>query len=305
MDVGSGSTKIKIALVDTCEIKILKVLAEDQAAIAFKENIDASGNLNSKFIREASEKISALAENAVRNGVPLGQLAVVATQAAREAKNIDELKSGLASKNIVFTVISQQEEAELGHQAAALASQLKRSDFTSFDIGGGSFQLVNESGTVKMLGGHLASISFKNHVLTAIQKRASGQSPNPIRKPHASLAIQYAYDYSNRLASTAKGFEIKKTVVGIGGVFGSSIRNQLRLSNSEPVTTTALEIEIPKLIQRTPKDLVGPFADTESTNLLLVLGLMKGLRIKEVLVFKANLTDGVLVTPEYYRRFVN
>ena len=70
MDVGSGSTKIKIALVDTCEIKILKVLAEDQVAIAFKENIDASGNLNSKFIREASEKISALAENAVRNGVP-------------------------------------------------------------------------------------------------------------------------------------------------------------------------------------------------------------------------------------------
>jgi exopolyphosphatase/guanosine-5'-triphosphate,3'-diphosphate pyrophosphatase len=305
MDVGSGSTKIKVALVDICEVKILKVLAEDQAAIAFKENIDTSGNLSSKFMLEANEKIVALAQHAVQNGVPFSELAVVATQAAREAKNIDELKASLARKSIVFTVISQQEEAELGHQAAALVSQLKRNDFTSFDIGGGSFQLVNESGTVKMLGGQLASVSFKNHVLTAIQKRAPGQSPNPIRKSHASLAIQYAYEYSNRLAANAKGFEIKKTVVGIGGVFGSSIRNQLRLSSSEPVTTTALENEIPKLIQRTPKELDGPFADTESTNLLLVLGLMKGLGIKEVSVFKANLTDGVLVTSKYYRRFVN
>jgi exopolyphosphatase/guanosine-5'-triphosphate,3'-diphosphate pyrophosphatase len=305
MDVGSGSTKIKIALVDTCETKILKVLAEDQIAIAFKENIDANSNLNSKFIREASEKIISLADHAVRNGVSPNDLAVVATQAAREAKNIDELKASLASKSIIITVISQQEEAELGHQAAAIASQLKRSEFTTFDIGGGSFQLVNESGAVKMLGGHLASVSFKNHVLTKIQNRTVEQSPNPIGKRHASSAIQYAADYASRLAVAAKGFEIKKNVVGIGGVFGSSIKNQLKLAPSVPVTTMALENEIPKLIKRTPKELSGPYADTESTNALLVLGLMKGLGIKEVFVFKANLTDGVLVTPKYYRRFVN
>lgn len=305
MDVGSGSTKIKVAVVDICEIKILKVLAEDQIAIAFKENIDKDGNLNSKFMSEASEKILALAELATRNGISLDQLAVVATQAAREAGNISELKTNLASKNMVFTVISQQEEAELGHRAAGFASQLKQSDFTSFDIGGGSFQLVNNSGTAKMLGGHLASVSFKNHVLTTIQNRTAGQSPNPIQKSHASSAIQYATAYARRLATAANGFEIKKTVVGIGGVFGNSIRNQLGLSQADPLTTTALENEIPKLIQRTPKDLVGPHADTESTNLLLVLGLMKGLGIKEVLVFKANLTDSVLFTPKYYRRFEN
>jgi hypothetical protein len=165
--------------------------------------------------------------------------------------------------------------------------------------------LVNESGAVKMLGGHLASVSFKNHVLTKIQNRTVEQSPNPIGKRHASSAIQYAADYASRLAVAAKGFEIKKNVVGIGGVFGSSIKNQLKLAPSVPVTTMALENEIPKLIKRTPKELSGPYADTESTNALLVLGLMKGLGIKEVFVFKANLTDGVLVTPKYYRRFVN
>lgn len=302
MDVGSGSTKIKVAVVDSCELKIVKVIKEDQAAIAFKENIGTDGNLPATFMKEASDKIMTLADLAVRNGVPANQIAVVATQAARDSRNIEEFKDLLSSRNLSFTVITQQEEAELGHQAAALASQLKSSEFTSFDIGGGSFQLVNETGPVKMVGGHLASVSFKNHVLTKIQNRTTAQSPNPIRAQHAAAAVKYASDYASRLASGAKGFEVKKKVVGIGGVFGNSIRNQLRLLDAEPVKTENLEKEIPKLIRRTPKDIAGPFADTESTNLLLVLGLMKGLGIKEVHVFKANLTDGVLVNSQFFRR---
>ncbi len=305
MDVGSGSTKIKIAVVDTCEVKVIKVLAEDQVAIAFKENIDIQGNLSTAFIKEASEKIHALSDHAVRNGLSLSQLAVVATQAARESRNIGELKSNLANKGIAFTVISQQEESTLGHLAAAVVSRLKPSDFTSFDIGGGSFQLVNESGQVKMLGGQLASVSFKNYVLTAIQSRTAAQSPNPILPNDANAAIKYAAEYARRLADASKGFVIKNTVVGIGGVFGNSIRNQLRLGQTDHLKVSNLENEIPKLIRRTPKDLVGPYADTESTNLLLVLGLMKGFGIKKVLVFKANLTDGVLFTPQFYRRLAN
>ena len=302
MDVGSGSTKIKVALVDTCEPKILKVIKEDQVAIAFKENIGSDGNLPSTFMNEASDKIVALADQAVRNGVPANQIALVATQAARDARNIEEFKKLLSNQNLSLTVITQQEEAELGHQAAGLASRLKSNEFTSFDIGGGSFQLVNETGPVKMIGGHLASVSFKNHVLTKIQNRTTAQSPNPIREKHAATAIKYASDYASRLASSTKGFEVKKKVVGIGGVFGNSIRNQLRLAEADPVNTAVLEKEIPKLIRRTSKDLVGPFADTESTNLLLVLGLMKGLGIKEVHVFKANLTDGVLINSQFFRR---
>jgi len=303
MDVGSGSTKIKVAVVDTCRLKILKVIKEDHVAIAFKENVGTDSKLPAVFIKEASEKIMSLADQAVRNGVPVNQIAVVATQAARDADNIGELKSLLSSRNLSFTVITQQEEAQLGHQSAGLASQLNLSEFTSFDIGGGSFQLVNEDGPVKMVGGHLASVSFKNHVLTKIQNRTTAQSPNPIHDQHAATAIKYASDYASRMASVSiGGFEIKKKVVGIGGVFGNSIRNQLRLAQSEPVKTEVLEREIPILIRRTQKELVGPFADTESTNLLLVLGLMKGLGIKEVHVFKANLTDGVLINSQFFRR---
>lgn len=301
MDVGSGSTKIKIAVIDTCKLKILKVIAEDQVAIAFKDKIDADGNLPIKFITEAADKITALANHATKSGLPLRDLAVIATQAARDARNIGDLKALLASRSLSLQVISQQEEAEIGHLAAALASKLNPKEFTSLDIGGGSFQLVNEDGGVKMLGGQLASVSFKNHVLTKIQNRPIGQSPNPIQQQDATTAVQHASEYAGRLASSSNEFKIKKLVVGIGGVLGSSIRNQMRLPQGTAITTEALKRKIPQFIRRTPKELNGPYADTESTNLLLVLGLMKGFGINQIQVYKANLTDGMLVSPQFFR----
>ncbi len=302
LDVGSGSTKIKVAIVDHCVRKIVRTLAEDQVQIAFKQNLNADGQLTSEFIKESAGKILVLAELANRLGVPNHQIAVVATQAARETRNIDELRKILGEKNLNFTTISQQDEASIGHLAAALASQLEASDFTSLDIGGGSFQLVNGGENPTMLGGHLASVSFKNHVLLKIQNRNSSQSPNPIRPHHASVAIDYATQYARRLKQSTGKFEIKKTVIGIGGVLGSSIRNQLEIANSDTLEIHHLETAIPKLIKRTPKELQGPYADTETTNLLLVLGLLKGLEIDRVKIFKANLTDGVLLNPQFFPR---
>lgn len=305
MDVGSGSTKIKVALVDFCENQIVQILGEDQAAIAFKENLTPEGTLPRLFLDEAGNRIAILAQLAIRNNVPAEDIVIVGTQASREAKNIDDLTKILKASNLNFRVITQQEEAEIGHQSAAVTSRLAPADFTSFDIGGGSFQLVNDSGAIKMIGGHLASVSFKNHVLTKIQSRNQSQTPNPIKPKHAAQAIKYAEDYAKKLRQSNAKFELRKTVIGIGGVFGNSIRNQLGLQNSDTLKTEMIEKEIPKFSQRTADELKGPYADTETTNLLLVLGLMKGMRIKEIKIYKANLTDGILVNKSFYRRLVN
>ena len=46
----------------------------------------------------------------------------------------------------------------------------------------------------------------------------------------------------------------------------------------------------------TDKEIGGNYSTTEISNLVLVLGFMKGLDINEISVLKINLTDGLLLT---------
>lgn len=298
MDVGSGSTKIKVADVDTCREKTISILYNGQVALALKENL-ADGKFSAEFLDVAAEKILKLAMEATKYNVPMNEVAAVGTQALREAKNSQDLIETLRKSQLRLRLISQAEEAELGHRAAVSDSDLNAKDITSFDIGGGSFQIVTLSPKTDIIGGHLASVSFKDHVVERIQRRPRGTSPNPIKEETAKRAIAFAEQYARELKRKNSQFSFQKTIVGVGGVFGFSLAGQLGKTTFQ---ASDIEEAYPKLIARRSDEISGDFRDTESTNLLLVLGLLRGFGLENhpIVVKKANLSDGVLTNPAYH-----
>lgn len=298
MDVGSGSTKLKVASIDKCQAKVLTVLFSGQIQLSLKENI-ASERFSSEFIETAASKIVDLAKEAKRFDVSLQQIVAIGTQALREAKNSDELVNRLKQSQLHLRVISQAEEAELGHRAAVSDTAQDAKEVTSFDIGGGSFQIVSLQPKTDIMGGHLASVSFKDHIVERIQRRPRGSSPNPIHSKTAKSAIAFAENYARDLKKKHPDFRFQKKIIGVGGVFGFSIAQQLGKSK---FNLEDLEELYPKLISRRSEDIKSDFRDTESTNVLLVLGLLRGFDLKghEIEIKKANLADGVLTNSSYY-----
>jgi exopolyphosphatase/guanosine-5'-triphosphate,3'-diphosphate pyrophosphatase len=55
-----------------------------------------------------------------------------------------------------------------------------------------------------------------------------------------------------------------------------------------------------KGISLTDKEIGGQYADTEISNLILVLGFMQQLGISEVMTQNINLADGVLLNPAFW-----
>ncbi len=298
MDIGSGSTKIKVADVDICREKTLSILFNGQTPLALKENIK-QGSFSPEFIKTASEQILKLAKEATKHDVPLNKIAAVGTQALREAGNSQDLVNELKRSQLQLRLITQGEEAELGHRAAVSDSDIDAKEVTSFDIGGGSFQIVSLSPKTDVIGGHLASVSFKDHIVERIQRRPPNASPNPIKEDDAKRAIGFAEQYARDLKRKNPKFVFQKTIVGVGGVFGFSVAGQLGKTRFK---ASDLEEAYPKLISRRSDEIRGDFRDTESTNLLLVLGLLRGFGLEnhEILVKKANLSDGILTNSAYY-----
>lgn len=299
MDVGSGSTKLKVATIDKCQARILTVLFSGQIQLSLKENIHRE-RFSPEFVESAASKIVDFAKEAEKFDVSLPQIVAIGTQALREAQNSADLINRLKRSQLHLRVISQVEEAELGHRAAGSDTEKDAKKVTSFDIGGGSFQIVSLQPKTDIIGGHLASVSFKDHIVERIQRRPRGSSPNPIHPKTAISAIAFAENYARNLMKKHPDFQFQKTIIGVGGVFGFSIAQQLGKSKFK---LEDLEDLYPKLISRRSEDIESDFRETETTNVLLVIGLLRGFDLtdNEIEIKKANLADAVLTTTSYYK----
>jgi exopolyphosphatase / guanosine-5'-triphosphate,3'-diphosphate pyrophosphatase len=81
-------------------------------------------------------------------------------------------------------------------------------------------------------------------------------------------------------------------------VHNVSIKKQLKSKST--YTQEELINAVKARIGLNDKDIGGHYADTEISNLILLLGFMQKLGIKEVIPVNVNLDDGVLVDPELW-----
>ena len=293
-DVGSGSTKLKVAKVDRCQKKILKILLEEQRSVPYKESLTNGDHFSVSIMDRGKKALTDLKKAAIKQGAEVFE--GVATSAFRKAKNGKDLVAKLnKALSLNLKIINQKEEATLGYLGASLHAKTK--SYVVWDIGGGSMQMLSKSGS-EFFGyeGQTASVSFKNRIIDMIQKKdlATTTSPNPISQRQLERAMAWIkVTIPGQIHPTLLKKLPLGEVLGIGSVHRYAIGGLL---NKSSWTSKDLRAHVQKLVGKSDQELGGgPYVSTKVSNVILVLGFMEALSIQKMTALKVNLTDGLLI----------
>ncbi|MFT4273584.1 MAG: phosphatase [Pantoea sp.] len=303
IDMGSGTTKIAVTEVNICQHQLGKVLFEDQRPVGYNDALARSGNnqLDEAIQQQGLTALQQLVTQARRYHPQ--RISGVATAVFRSASNgqavIDRFNQ---QAGVQLKIISQQQEAELGFRSAKAALHdptLRDNDLLVWDIGGGSMQMTawrDQSGkTVSdVYQGKLASVTLKNFIVDVLKNQPSATSPNPIGSWRPSVLRFVEFYAHNDVPPQIKQDLATRRVIGIGGVHGFSIKNQLKIKDNRYNLAT-LEQVAKQQVWKGDSELTGDYRATDVSNLLLVEGYMRALGIKDVTVVKASLIQGVVL----------
>ncbi|MBE8222169.1 MAG: hypothetical protein HAW60_05520 [Bdellovibrionales bacterium] len=317
-DLGSGSTKFRVAKVDVCRGKILKVFLDQSVLVAYKENlvlVDGRFKFN-KYIQDKGILVlKKMLKRAKKFNVD--RFVGVGTSAFRKANNSLSFFARIKKElGINLRILTHKQEAEIGFLSAKVfLSQLKKSVVKNkkiivWDIGGGSMQMFFKEKLKAsnlflqkslIYKGNLASISFKNYIIKKIQKKSYKKSPNPIGSLTARKAEKYSFNYAQKTIpnNLKQIFKQKFLILGIGGVHYNSVFKQIKKTVNKKNKNYYTKYELQKTLNLrknlSNKKIGGKYASTDVSNLILVLGFMKYLKINKIYTEKINLTNGVLL----------
>ena len=305
-DIGSGSTKMKVAEFNTCDSTLTKVLLEDQTRVNFQESLQVSndGTFSEEVREDGMDSLRLLLEKALKQNAT--RFAGVATAAFRKAKNGQDFLNEVEKKlGIKAKIITQEQEALIGFHGAAKMTMLPKAQIVLWDIGGGSQQIMflNDKDEPVIYFGTLAAVSFKNYIISTLQKKDFNtvQSPNPIGEKTTKAASKYVEKTAHAIVPKEIQTHLKNPnvqVIGIGGVLSRSILTQVEFK--EYITDKDIQRSLAKRLDLDDKTIGGEFPQTEISNLILVGGFMKGLKIKQYRPVKASLIDGLWFEPDYW-----
>jgi exopolyphosphatase / guanosine-5'-triphosphate,3'-diphosphate pyrophosphatase len=138
VDVGTNSVKLLVAEVDGREIR---PVCEQSHQTRLGQGFYETHRLRAEAIQATAEAVAAFAD--IARAEQATSIRVIATSAAREALNRDELTSAIErASGLKVDVISGEQEAELGFQGVTTDAQLAQRPLLLMDVGGGSAQFV-------------------------------------------------------------------------------------------------------------------------------------------------------------------
>jgi len=295
-DIGSGSTKMTVAKVDSCEGKLIEILFEDQSAVPYKQNLYSNNNsFSDEVIAHGIKELKELKETAVDIGAT--EFSALATQAFRDANNGKETLWKLKKEsNIDIRVITQELEAKFGYLGAKIKHKFSNKDnILVWDIGGGSMQMTYiEDGIYHHYLGKVASVSFKEKIMERFYK-SDDKSPNPLGKVISKKATVLSRFFAHgNVPKKIKSFIESARVFGIGGVHYYSIRKQT-LKKGHIYNQPQLRRALKKRSLLSDRKIGGKYAKTDVTNIALVLGFMEALGIRKVETLKVNMSHGLFL----------
>lgn len=303
IDMGSGSTKIAVAEVDICKLRLGRILFEAQRPVGFNDALTHSedNQLDETIQKQGIEALHQLIRQATRYHPQ--RISGVATAVFRSASNgqavIDRFNQ---QTGVPLKIISQNQEAELGFLSAEVSLQAQgigSEDILVWDIGGGSMQMtalrnVNGRDIFDVYQGRLASVTLKNYILNVLKNNPNTPSPNPIGSWHSAVLRFVEFYARNDVPAQLKRDMSTRKVIGIGGVHANSVKNQVGLINQR-YELAMLEKTSRRQVWKGDSELSGDYRPTDVSNLLLVQGYMQALGIKDVTVVKASLIEGILL----------
>lgn len=306
IDIGSGSTNLKVAKVDPTTNKILIQLYEKSIPVPYQKHLEQSTDetFDRAVMDQGIHAIKGLKE--IADTYQVKKVVAVATAAFRNAKNAEQFAKEIENKTgVQVRIINQDEEGILAFRGALAITPVKPEQAVTWDIGGGSMQLtaLTDEGTYFVEKGKTASIPFKNAVIEKIENKDNKTitTPNPMSVDEMKKAMQYAADLAEGTDPFIKNkiLDPNVQVLAVGSLFNYGV---VPLVDHKIVKQGELESKVLKLAGKTDADLPGgALAEIAVTNPLLVLGYMKGLKIDKVEVLNVNNADGALTYSAYWQ----
>ena len=303
-DLGSGTTKLKVADVDRCRGRLVRVLLALDLPTPYGDDVSRRSGDTPAFrpqtiqrgldaLRTLEGRASALRPDAY---------AGVATAAFRHAENAPALLARIERElGIAIAVIDQASEARLGFIGAVRAAGIEPSAALVWDVGGRSMQLttLGADGRFDIYRGELASGQMRELVIHEIQGRSGdseGASPNPMTLQEAEAARSRAEEFARD--NVPQAFKTKvadptTVVLGIGALkyYGDRSASEAGAFCTPSILTAGLGT----FLGKDDEQIGGPYAATQVSDRALLAGFMSGLGIVRVRLVDVDLTDGLLL----------
>lgn len=301
-DIGSGSTKLKVADVDFCQARIKKVVYENSYSMDYGSDLSRSASKSvSVKARTAGMKVLEKLKAEADNYAPQKSRAVM-TGIFRKASNAEAFKAQLQKRfGMRFKIVSHDLEARYGFESVRASTQMDPERLVVWDIGGSTMQFsAKKDGAWIMDLKEVASTSFKEDFIRRILHKNPKKisSPNPVGLDNAEKGVALARKAAHSVSGDMK-FELadpKAEIVGIGGVHRLSIPGQTGLRNSYQLKD--LQVVLKRQAKKSDAEIGGEYSATEVTNLMLVSGYLEELAIRRVRIGKGDIADGVLLQAE-------
>lgn len=306
-DIGSANIKCTVADVDIATGRLIQVIETLSEKVDFAEDLDRSydSNLSEATMDNGIQALSRMKQAA--SDLLAVQFSAAGGIIFRQARNGRAYFVRIENETgIRCRVISEQQAAMLGFHAVKQVVDESSEKLLVWDIGGGSMQMTSrdEDGSLFFHLDTMGAVPFKNAVIETIQNKelTSTTSPNPLSSDEAIQALVYIKAHAAvsvpPLLKT-KLINNDMTVVGIGGVHYYAVPELLggrKASYTRDEVAHALKLWTDKPDEAFESE----FAATRLTSLILVLGYMDALHIKEIRPLKINQADGLLSAREFW-----
>lgn len=313
IDIGTNSVRLIVA--EASLDGSYRVLDDEKELTRLGRGLHATGKLAPDAIEHTVAASARMVQ--IARGYGATDVRLVATAAAREAKNAHRLRTALESATgLPLTIIDGHEEAMLAYRSAAGAFDLSRSTALVIDIGGGSTELVlsapaPENGALDSSEPHAGVIeSVRSLPLGAVRLTERFGGPDRVGTRRFAELREHIREELRRHAG--KALTPPQIVVGTGGTLttlGAMARHR-RLGPSADGLFSAVQgylverADLKHLLDYTRKlpvsdrvkipGLPPDRADIIVAGLAIIDGVLKHFGVNGVRVHSGGIRDGLL-----------
>ena len=290
VDLGSNAVRLQIAHASASGQT--SVLAEDRAAVRLGEQVFRTGRLSAASIARTAIALERFAKLAQRAGA--AEVRAVATSAVREASNRTQLiRTVRAHTGIRIEVISGAEEARLV-TLGVLQGEPQSERSLILDIGGGSTEIISARGEEPE-----SSWSMQ---LGSVRLTEFFVGSDPIARKEIKLVEEAVQDAVEQIDPLLVGKF--KRLVGAAGTTGAVAQLARKLAGREPASSLPVTYEqvrrvLLRLRTTTVKERKKLGVDEQRADIIyagtaILEGVMRKLRVEELLVTSRGLRDGLM-----------
>lgn len=190
-DIGSGATKLQCSDYELITGKMINIIYAEERPVPFGADYLNSndGNLSENMQLRGLQTLIELKDIAINHGA--NQFSAIATEVFRKAKNGEAYLDRVRLLGLDVTMITQELEAELGHQTALINSGNIDPNICVWDSGGSSFQISMRTNSLQTYMTSIGSSTCASYLANIKNiPRTEKMTPNPVTPEECDRLIE-------------------------------------------------------------------------------------------------------------------